>query len=76
MHKLVIIRNSFIKILNYFNLNNEYNTIVKSKIFEDNNECIFIVTAPQLSARIKHICIKYHFVYFFGSNHFLITYLF
>ena len=67
--KLLSNTSSFVEILNYFNLNNEYNTAVKSKNFEDNNGCISTATAPKLSARTKYICIKYHFVYnFFGPN--------
>ena len=71
MRELVAIKRSFIEILNYFELNNEYNIAVKSKIFKDNNGCISTVTAPKLSARTKHICIKYYFVQnFFGPNRF------
>ena len=69
MRELVAIRDSFVEMLNYFKLNDEYNTAVKNKIFEDNNGCISTATAPKLSSRTKHICIKYHFVRnFVGPN--------
>ncbi len=37
------------------------NTMLKSSIFEDNNGCISVATAPKLSPRTKHIGVRYHF---------------
>ena len=37
------------------------NSRVISKVFEDNTGCISVAKAPQLSARTRHICAKYHF---------------
>ena len=37
-------------------------SMIKSKIFEDNNGCIATATAPKLSPRTKHIAVKYHFI--------------
>ena len=37
------------------------NTIVKSTVFEDNMGCIQVVQAPKMTARTKHINLKYHF---------------
>lgn len=44
-------------------------SVIQSKIFEDNNGCIFTAEAPKLSPRTKHIAIKYHFVRnYFNKN--------
>ncbi len=37
------------------------NTIVKSTVFEDNMGCIQVVNVPKMTARTKHINLKYHF---------------
>ena len=37
------------------------NTIIKSTVFEDNMGCIQVVNAPKMTARTKHINLKYHF---------------
>ena len=48
-----------------FNLTNN-DSVVKSKVFEDNNGCISTCTAPKMTPRTKHITVKCHFV----RNHF------
>jgi hypothetical protein len=44
------------------NLKSEGDSMIKSHIFEDNNCCISVATAPVMSSRTKHIAVKYHFV--------------
>ena len=44
-----------------FNLTDN-DSVVKSKVFEDNNGCISACTAPKMTPRTKHIAVKCHFV--------------
>ena len=45
-----------------FGIFDESDSMIKSKIFEDNNGCISTATAPKLTPRTKHIAVKYNFV--------------
>ena len=40
----------------------EKKSVVRSKVFEDNNGCIATCTAPKMSPQTKHIAVKCHFV--------------
>ncbi len=36
-------------------------SVVRSKVFEDNQGCISLVNVPRMSTRNKYIALKYHF---------------
>ena len=67
MRDLVALRRAFVEMLNYFDIADDNDILVKSTIFEDNNGCISTAKAPKLTSRTKHIAIKYHFVRNFFS---------
>ena len=62
MRELIPLRRAFVEMAQKFNLASESNTVVKSKVFEDNNGCISTCRAPKMTPRTKHIAVKYHFV--------------
>ena len=62
MREFVHLRRFYVEMLLNFDIFKDSQSIVKSKIFEDNNGCISTATAPKLTPRTKHISVKYHFV--------------
>ena len=62
MREFVALRRAFMELTSKLVLICEPDSLVKSKIFEDNNGCISTCFAPKLSPRTKHIAVKYHFV--------------
>ena len=36
-------------------------SVIRSKVFEDNNGALTMATAPKMTPRSKHIAVKYHF---------------
>ena len=62
MRELVPLRRAYAELCLNFGFASDASSLIKSKIFEDNNGCISTCTAPRLSPRTKHIGVKYHFV--------------
>ena len=62
MREFVPLRRAYAELCMNFGFASDSDSIVKSKVFEDNNGCISTCNAPKLSPRTKHIAVKYHFV--------------
>lgn len=70
MQKFVHMRRFYDEMLVKFNIKDSSDSVIPSKIFEDNNGCIQMIQDPKMSLRTKHIAIKYHFYkqFFNGSK--------
>ena len=69
MCEFVSLRNMCQEIISEFKLTSTDISLIKSKIFEDNNGCIATAEAPKLTPRTKHTVIKFHFIRnYFGKN--------
>ena len=62
MREFVPMRRAYTELCLTFGFAIENDSVIKSKIFEDNNGCISTCTAPKMTPRTKHIAVKYHFV--------------
>ena len=49
-----------IEIGNKMNLDYMKPAYIQSTVFEDNNGCLTVANAPQMTPRTKHIAVKYH----------------
>ena len=58
MREFVPMRRAYTELCLTFGFAIENDSVIKSKIFEDNNGCISTCTAPKMT----HIAVKYHFV--------------
>ena len=69
MKEFVHMRRFYDEMMHEFKLKDTTDSIIMSKIFEDNTGCISTVQAPKMSSRTKHIAVKYHFCrQFFNKN--------
>ena len=62
MREFVALWRFYVEMTLNFGIFDGSDSMIKSKIFEDNNGCIATATAPKLSPRTKHIAVKYHFI--------------
>ena len=61
MREMLPLRRLFAEIGIRMKLRLESRGLLHSTIFEDNNGCLALATAPKLTPRTKHIAVKYHF---------------
>ena len=61
MHEMLPMHRLFAEIGEKMNLKLEEKGLLHSTVFEDNNGCLALATAPKMTPRTKHIAVKYHF---------------
>jgi hypothetical protein len=61
MWKLIPLRRQLYEIVKQMDLQGETNIVMKSTVFEDNNDFIATAEAVKMTHRTKHIAVKYHF---------------
>ena len=66
MRDLLPMRAKLADVLSHLGMTNaSTDSTVISTVFEDNNGCLALATAPKINPRTKHIAVKYH--HFRGS---------
>ena len=60
LHELLPLKDLVKEVTSALNLSDDFSTITKSTVFEDNQGAITIATSPHLTPTSKHIAVKYH----------------
>ena len=60
LYNLLPLKDLVKEVTSVLDLPNNFSTITKSTVFEDNKGAITIATFPHLSLTSKHIAVKYH----------------
>ena len=60
LHELLPLKDLVKEVTSVLNLSDDFSTITKSTVFEDNQGAITVATSPCLTPTSKHIAVKYH----------------